>query len=225
MYYLSFLDSRHLINPWYLQTFLNVWKESVNSDGRRSHQYQRIDQSPPILNYLAYKRLRQMTLKIHVLDWSRNTHVVELSLLIGSYPSTSPFYKSLGNLIKLYTYIFIYLFENFCNKIQHKHTTFDCLLLYTSGILRCIYIVSHCHVQGSSIFTITLLSVNHSSHSAWYIIPSLYRVIIILSQSYSTQSTTPLLSLCISFHSIQYIILSLYHVIILLYSTAILTGI
>lgn len=149
MYYLSFLDFRHLINPWYLQTFLNVWKESVNIDGQLSHQYQRIDQSHSILNYLAYKRLRQMTSKIQVLEWSRHTHVVELSLLIGSYPSTSPCYQSLENLIKLhvYTYIFIDLFESFCNKIQHKHTTFDCLLLYTSGILRCIYIVSHCHVQ------------------------------------------------------------------------------
>jgi hypothetical protein len=39
--------------------------------------------------------------------------VVELSLLIGSYPSTSPCYQSLENLIKLhvYTYIFIDLFE------------------------------------------------------------------------------------------------------------------
>jgi hypothetical protein len=101
------------------------------SDGQLSHQYQRIDQSPSILNCLAYKRLRQMTFKIQVLEWSRHTHVVELSLLIGSYPSTSPCYQSLENLIKLhvYTYIFIDLFESFCNKIQHKHTTFDCLLL------------------------------------------------------------------------------------------------
>ena len=76
-------------NKWGDILLIRLWKESLNSDGYRFHQYQQNEQSPLILTELTETQKRSryiITFEIQVLAWDRHKHVAVLNSLKGSQP-------------------------------------------------------------------------------------------------------------------------------------------